>query len=142
MLGRSLATKHRSVMLQLFRYALVGGASNLLAYLIYLLATSLGTAPKTAMTLLYVAGATIGFFGNKNLTFSHRGNFTGSGIRYLIVHAAGYSMNLSFLSIFVDRLGYPHQLVQAVAILVVAIFLFVAFKFFVFPAHHPNSNKP
>lgn len=124
--------RNRSSFFQLFRYALVGLLSNLAGYLAYLLFTSLGSPPKTTMTLLYGVGAAIGFLGNRNLTFSYKGDLLGSGIRYLIVHAFGYFMNLFILFMFVDELGYPHQLVQAIAIFVVAAFLFISFKFFVF----------
>jgi len=81
------------------------------------------------MTLLYGAGAAIGYTVNRNFTFAHNGNVFGSGIRYLITHFLGYLINLFC---FVDRLGFPHQSVQAVAIFVVAGFIFIASKFFVF----------
>lgn len=117
---------------QLVRYAIVGVASNAAGYLVYLLITHLGMPPKAAMSSLYAVGATVGFFGNSALTFAYKGGIIGSGIRYLITHAVGYSMNLTILVIFVDLFGYPHQLVQAIAIFVVAAFLFIAFKYFVF----------
>ena len=84
------------------------------------------------MTILYCVGATIGFIGNRKLTFSHQGNVLGSGLRYLIAHSTGYLINLAILIVFVDQYGYSHQWVQAIAIVVVAGFLFLAFRFFVF----------
>ena len=119
-------------MRQLFRYGLVGVASNAIAYATYLLITSFGVSPKASMTIVYVIGATVGFLGNRTLTFAHQGSVLGAGIRYVIAHSFGYALNLSILIVMVDRLGYAHQLVQAFAILVVAAFLFLAFKFFVF----------
>ncbi|MFA7239950.1 MAG: GtrA family protein [Sulfuricellaceae bacterium] len=119
-------------MLQLVRYGLVGVASNLAIYSIYLLVTYLGVEPKKAMTLLYIVGAFIGFFGNKRWTFSHNGNFNQSVVRYAISHLLGYLLNFFILFTFVDRLGYAHQVVQAVAIIIVAGFLFVLLKFYVF----------
>lgn len=117
---------------QLGRYAMVGLFSNAIGYLIYLLLTSLGLTPKVAMTLLYATSATVSYFGNRRLTFSFAGGLISSGARYLIAHAAGYLLNFAILTVFVDRLGYAHQLVQGIAILIVAVFLFVSFKFFVF----------
>lgn len=117
---------------QLIRYAFVGVVSNATGYLVYLLATHLGVAPKLAMSVLYVVGAAIGFFGNRSLSFSYKGGMVGSGIRYLTVHSVGYLMNLTIMLVFVDNFGYPHQIVQAAAILMVAGFLFIAFKLFVF----------
>lgn len=123
---------------QLVRFALVGVASNTVGYLVYLLLTWLGTTPKATMTLLYLVGASIGFIGNRRLTFGHRGALMNSGLRYLVAHVMGYSLNLAMLLVFVDWLGYPHQWVQAIAICVVAACLFVAFRFFVFPRGDPQ----
>lgn len=117
---------------QFFVYIVVGIASNALGYLVYLLITHLGLAPKLAMTILYGVCATAAFFGNQRLTFSYEGGMIKSGIRYLIAHSAGYLLNLAILVIFVDKLQYPHQLIQAIAIIVVAIYLFVSLKLFVF----------
>jgi uncharacterized membrane protein (GlpM family) len=58
------------------------------------------------------------------------------------VHASGYLCNLAILRVFVDRLGYPHQIVQAVAIFVVAAYLFLAFKMFVFVTPTNAQEKP
>ena len=118
---------------QLFRYGLVGIVSNLAGYSFFLLITYFGIEPKIAMTLLYIVGATIGFIGNRRWAFAHKGALLGSGVRYFIAHLLGYMINLFILLTFVDRLGYSHQRVQAVAIFAVAGFLFVAFKYFVFP---------
>jgi len=120
--------------MQLIRYGVVGVASNLSAYLIYLLITHLGTEPKTAMTLVYLAGATAGFFGNRQWAFEHTGQMRQAMIRYGIAHLLGYSLNFLILHVFVDRLGYAHEWVQAAAIAVVAVFLFVLFRRYVFPA--------
>jgi putative flippase GtrA len=124
--------KNGRTTIQLIRYGLVGLASNLVGYLVYLFITYLGVAPKIAMSVLYVIGATIGFVGNRRLTFAHKGSLFGAGIRYLIAHCIGYALNLSILIFMVDKLGYPHQWVQAAAIFIVAAYLFFAFKFFVF----------
>lgn len=119
-------------MRQLIRYGLVGAASNAAIYCIYLLMTAFGAAPKTAMTIVYLIGGSIGFIGNRKWTFSHRGGTSGAALRYVLAHLSGYLLNYLILFILVDHLGYPHQAVQAAAILIVAGFLFIIFKYFVF----------
>jgi putative flippase GtrA len=120
---------------QLLRYGIVGVASNASMYGVYLLLTYWGIEPKTAMTMVYLFGATLGFFGNKQWTFAHRGDAKRAMLRYVVAHTGGYTLSWVLLYVFVDRLGYPHQWVQAGIIGVVAVFLFVVFKFFVF--HSP-----
>lgn len=119
-------------LLQLIRYGLIGIGSNLAIYLLYLLVTHLGLDPKSAMTVLYISGATVVFFVNRTWTFAHTGALIQAGAKYALMHFFGYLLNLFILFTFVDRLGFPHQVVQAVAIILVAGILFVAFKYFVF----------
>jgi putative flippase GtrA len=111
---------------------MIGIITNFLGYVLYLLITFVGATPKLTMSVLYAAGATINFFANKSLTFSHTGSTMGAGFRYAICYALGYLINFSILAVMVDELGYPHQLVQAVAIFIVAIFLFLGCKYYVF----------
>ena len=118
--------------MQLFRYGVIGLASNVAGYIIYLVITYFGTTPKTAMTILYISGALFGFWGNRKVTFAHDGNIFTAGIRYFIAHTLGYFINFGILVVMVDRLGYPHQWIQGLTIFIVAAFLFLAFKFFVF----------
>lgn len=125
---------------QLVRYAAIGIASNLAGYLVYLLITWLGGEPKLTMTLLYGVGATVSYFANRKLTFAHQGSMLGSGARYVVAHLGGYLINLAMLYALADRMGHPHQLVQAAAIFVVAAYLFVALKFFVFSHIEPAGE--
>ena len=127
-------------MLQLIRYGLVGAVSNLTIYFVYLLITYLGIEPKIAMTLVYIIGASIGFVGNRKWTFTHQGDSFGAAMRYILAHSMGYLLNFLILYTFVDRLGYAHQWVQAVAIIIVAGFLFIVFKYFVFSRKYIENN--
>ena len=122
------------------RYALVGVVSNVCGYGVYLLVTWLGVGPKIAMSILYCAGAGLGFLGNRQWSFGHQGKAWPSLLRYCIAHSIGYGLNFSILYFFVDQMHFRHQLVQAVAILVVAVFLFLSFRFFVFP-EHPRATE-
>src|SRR5262249_17038984 len=109
---------------QLLRYAGVGIVSNLAGYGAYLLFTFVGATPKITMSVLYLVGATVGFLGNSRFTFGWEGSLWGSSIRYVAAHVVGYALNLAMLSYFVDKVGYPHQVVQLVAVALVAAYLF------------------
>ncbi|MDX1922062.1 MAG: GtrA family protein [Alphaproteobacteria bacterium] len=127
----------KATAIQFVRYAMVGLVSNVMGYLIYLLVTYLGMAPKIAMTFLYGVGVTISFFGNRYLVFADGGRLKTTGIKFIAAYLIGYFLNLSLLIVFVDQMGYPHQIVQAIAICVVAVFLFCALKVFVFKKDAP-----
>lgn len=117
---------------RLFRFALVGVASNVLGYAVYLLVTYWFLGPKLAMTILYAMGVIVGFVGNKKFTFRDQSGWWSTGLKYLIAHTLGYAVNFALLYVFVDQMRYPHQIVQAVAILVVAAYMFLALNVFVF----------
>lgn len=118
--------------MQFFIYVVNGLLMNGISYALYLLLISYGFNLKLTITMLYLTNATIGFFSNRNLVFLYKGTLSGSGIRYILTHCLGYFINLSILHIFVNEFGYKHEIVQATAIIIVSIFLFVSFKFFVF----------
>ncbi len=94
----------------------------------------MGVDPKIAVAVLYPIGAIISFFGNKEWTFSYQGHYLPSFRRFINTHVFGYLLNLSLIYYFVDIMGFRHEIIQAIAIFVVAGFLFIAFKLYVFSA--------
>jgi putative flippase GtrA len=133
---------------QLLRYAVVGIGSNVILYLAYLLLTGLGLGHKTAMTVLYLVGILQTFLLNRYWTFADQGKFRGALIRYVIVYLLGYLVNFSGLYIFVDVMGFAHQLIQAVMIFVVAALQFLLQRLWVFkraneiPGYVPRQGNP
>ncbi|WP_010464742.1 GtrA family protein [Pseudomonas mandelii] len=130
----------KKTIIELVRYGVIGLITNFLGYLIYLLITYYGGTPKITMSVLYAVGTAISFISNRKWTFSHDGNLMSAGARYIFAHSLGYALNLSLLIIMVDHLGYPHQWVQVFSIFAVAGFLFLMFKFFVFPKKLINQR--
>ncbi|WP_288254581.1 GtrA family protein [uncultured Hydrogenophaga sp.] len=124
---------------QLLRFSIVGLSANAIGYLLYAGLTYLGLSPQATVGILYPIGALLGYLGNKRLTFGHRGGWWSSGWRYLLVQLIGMGMNLLMLWLFVDVAGVNHHWVQAAAILVVAAYLFVAMRWYVFA---PRSARP
>lgn len=119
---------------QVVRFGVVGLVANGVGFLLYLALTHLGLSPQATVAILYPVGALLGYFGNKQLTFRHRGEWWSSGWRYLLVHSLGMLINLAMLSYFVKVAGFAHQWVQLAAILVVALYVFLAMRWFVFPS--------
>lgn len=125
---------------QFIRYVTVGLVSNGVLFAAYLLLTTVSMGPKLAMTLLYALGVIQTFFFNMRWSFRHGGTHGPAFVRYCASYALGYGLNLAALWVLVDRLGYPHQIVQGIMILALALMLFVLQKFWVFPAKPTASN--
>lgn len=116
---------------QLIRYGIVGILNNIFLYIGYLLITYAGGNEKIAMTTMYATGVVIGYIASYRWTFSQASNRRAL-FRYVQMHVSGYLINLFMLYSLVDLLGYPHQLVQVAAIIVVALFGFFTCKYYVF----------
>ena len=131
----------RKTLGQLLRYGIVGLAANSLGYGLYIGLTYAGFGPKLAMSLLYVLGMLQTFVFNKRWSFRHEGMHGQPFIRYIVTYGIGYLINLLVLFFLVDRLGFPHQIVQAVLIVIIALFLFMLQKFWVFRLENSSLNS-
>jgi putative flippase GtrA len=117
---------------QFTRFVVVGVLSNLVLYFFYILFSTLGMGHKLAMTIMYVIGVAQTFVFNRNWTFAHRGSPGPALRKYLISYALGYILNLFVLWWLVDRLGYPHELVQAAMIILLAVAFFLTQRYWIF----------
>lgn len=126
---------------QFVRFAAVGIISNVLLYLAYLLLTfTFGLEHKVAMTLVYVSGVLLTFLVNRSWSFNHRGFAHTAFGRYVLVYVIGYFLNLALLWLAVDRLNLPHEGVQAAAVVLVAVCMFLLHKYWAFaPSGRSNS---
>ncbi|HPE72087.1 MAG TPA: GtrA family protein [Candidatus Competibacter sp.] len=118
--------------MQSLRFVIVGLTSNLVLYLLYLTLTTFGFGHKTAMTLLYLVGTLQTFIFNQRWTFEHRGVSQSAFVKYIAAYGLGYLFNLFALLLLVDLLRVPHEIVQGILILVLAVLLFLLQKFWVF----------
>lgn len=121
------------------RYLAVGAASNVVLYLLYLLITRVGVEPKTAMTTLFIGGMIQTFVLNKRWTFGNRRFSKAEILKYLVAYCFGYGINLLVLFFFVDVAGYRHEAVQCIAVVVIALMLFLLQKFWVFRTVKPAA---
>lgn len=118
---------------QFIRYAIVGIVSNTIGFLLYLVLTAAGMEHKLAMTILYGVGVAQTFIFNKRWSFQHNGVHGSAFVRYSIAYGLGYAINLIALIVMVDYVGYPHEIVQGVMVISLAVMLFLLQKFWVFP---------
>ena len=126
--------RSRTTPRQLWRYVITGMTANVVFYAGYLLLSGLGVGHKAAMTVTYCTSVLCTFVFNRRWTFGHDGTVTAPLLRYIAIYAIGYVVNLAALSALVDVAGLPHAIVMAALIVISAGLLFLAQKFWVFPA--------
>ena len=117
---------------QLLRFGVVGLISNITLYIFYLLLTEFAFGPKVSMTTAFAFGVLQTFFFNKRWTFKHRSYLQQTFVKYVVTYGLAYSLNLLALLFFVDQLGYPHHLVQGIAVVALAVMLFTTLRVWVF----------
>lgn len=117
---------------QFAKYVVVGLASNALGYSCYLIITSIGVGSELGMTLVYTSACMVSFFFNKRWTFADPTRSRMLLPRYVFIQIIGYLTNLLLLLVLYRRYGFPHQWVQLLAFVVVAVELFLLSKYFVF----------
>lgn len=125
---------------ELTRWMIVGTVVNALLYGVYLGLTAWMLGPRAAMTVVYVAGVLLGFVGHRRWSFGHRGRLEPALVRYLGAYLLGYLLNLAGLQFGIEYLQWPHQLVQGVMVVVVALSMFVMQKYFVFARRYGHSR--
>jgi putative flippase GtrA len=119
---------------QFVRFAGIGLVSNGFLYVVYLGLTAAEVGPKAGMTLVYAMGLLQTFVFNRRWTFGYEGAGGSALLRYGLVYAAGYVLNLAALEICVTRFHLAHQVVQLIAIPLVAVFTFLMQRSWVFRA--------
>jgi putative flippase GtrA len=117
----------------LYRYSVVGLLNNAWGYFLYLFVTWLGMDPRLAVSMFYPVAAVSAYFAHAKYSFNYQMGVTSAKFRFVIAQIIGYLVNVTMLSVLVERFGYPHQIVQAAAIFVIAGVLFFLFRFYVFP---------
>jgi putative flippase GtrA len=136
-------SRRRHALVQFSRYAIVGLVSNAVLFVLYLVLTGLGLGHKLSMTVCFIIGVTQTFLFNKNWTFSYRFDLRGSFLRYWVGYLSAYVINLIILFVFVDYMRLPHQAVQGVTIVLLALYLFLLQKIWVFrDSPRREQNRP
>ena len=94
--------------------------------------TGFGLKPVVVVSILYPIALLISFVSHRQHSFQYAGGFRGPLVRYLIVQAMGYLLNISLMILLADRLGVPHQLAQLFNIFLAGGLLYFFMRYFVF----------
>ena len=66
------------------------------------------------------------------VTFASTDRGSASGVRFLAMSLAGYTLNLALLTVLVDAAGLPHQIAQLFSLGLIALVMFHMLGRFVF----------
>ena len=92
------------------------------------------------MTLLYPVGIMIGYVANRSWSYQSARPHQAAAPRYVMAYAAGYLVQLLFLTFLHNGFGAPHQFAQFFAIGATAVFLYAALNYWVFPKEGASAQ--
>ena|SRR6185295_6187997 len=127
-------------MSQLLIFCLVGAVNTFFGLaVIFALKYWGGMHDGWANAIGYAAGMTLSFALNKTITFAHRGDLPRSALRFAIVQAVAYLLNLATVFALLGA-GLNSYLAQSAGILPYTAAGFLGAKYFAFRRTPPAAN--
>jgi putative flippase GtrA len=128
----SVALKRPANWLQLAKFCTVGASGYVVNLAVYATLLAVGVHYLPAAVCSFLVAVTNNYVWNRVWTFRHqRGHLVFQGFRFLLVSTVALAANLAFLSALV-ALGVPKLPAQAIAIVLVTPWNFVANKLWSF----------
>ena len=123
------------------RFILVGGVNTVVAYLLFLgFEVALGGRYLLSLILSYVVATLLAFVLHRRFTFgvSGREGLLTDFVRFESVYVVMFAVNAALLPLFIEVVGWPSWLAQAVIVLITTVGSYLAHKFFTF-TRRPSS---
>lgn len=130
---------YQSLLFKLTKYAIVGGVSNGLLYLLYIGFTYLVTLqPVVASSLVFFIGIGVTYLGNAFWAFDRKKTHAHTMPRYIACYFFGYLVQIGTLAALTELLGLPHLFAQLVGMGGAAVTIFLLLNFWVFKNQKPS----
>jgi putative flippase GtrA len=118
---------------QLMRFAAVGASGYVVNLAVYSLALAANVEYRAAATAAFVVALVNNFAWNRFWTFRDvNGRLRGQAFRFVVVSVAAFVVSLGVLSVLVRDAGVDKLIAQAIAIVAVTPFSFLANKLWSF----------
>ena len=119
---------------QKFRFVLVGAANTVFGYLLFAgLLLAVGDEFYAFVGVVsHLVATTVSFELNRSYVFGSRNRAWGEYLRFQMTCTLVLAMNLALLVAFVELLGWPVLVAQAVCLCFVAVSSYIGHKYFSF----------
>lgn len=134
-----MAVRQNRTLLELTRFAIVGGLNTLVGFTVILGAKFfLDFADVAANALGYAVGLLVSLLLNSRWTFGYTGPVLGIVVPFLLAFALSYLANVAVLLSFIKLLQVNSYLSQAAGVLSYTVCFYLLSKFGVFQSHDPD----
>ena len=114
----------------LYRYGLVGIASNLAVYCIFIALIWGAIPPIWATAICYVIGLSISYLANRRWSFESTADHRSDLLRFLLAYGAGFAATLGFISVL--TLFLRPEIAQVINIGLTAMVIYICLQLFGF----------
>jgi putative flippase GtrA len=117
----------------MLRFLIVGGSNTLVGFAVIILAVRVfGLNDLAANAIGYLVGFLWSFALNRRWTFRHSGEPTAALLRYALVCAVAYALNVIVLIGVRSALPSAHILAQMAAVITYSVVAYYGSRYFVF----------
>jgi len=118
---------------QIFKYGSVGIVTNALGYIIYIaVANLLGINPPVAAIISGLLVISLSFYLNKRFSFDNNNKSIGLAVNYFILYGIAILFHSLIVFIFSNILGFAHEIIAGINIILISCSLFLIQKFLLF----------
>jgi putative flippase GtrA len=123
-------------MIKIIKFAVAGGSTTLLTYLVYAGLVLAGVNYQAALVWEYFVGIVCGYLMQRFWTFKVRANLMTSFAKYLILYFFIFFINSWMLKYLVEKKEFDSLISQACCLIVLAVFSFFIQKKVVFTSNN------
>ena len=118
---------------QIIKYSSVGMVTNIIGYILYIVFSNLmGMPPPVASILAGFMVIGISYYFNKRFTFTSQNNGVVQAMKYYLLYFSAILLHSATIFIFSSILGFAHEIVAGISLVVLSCLLFLIQKFYFF----------
>ena len=118
---------------QIIKYGSVGFVTNALGYMVYIvIANIIGVSPPLAAIISGFLVISLSFYLNKRFSFGNNSKSISMAVNYYILYVSAILFHSFIIFIFSNVLGFAHEIIAGISIILISCSLFLIQKFLLF----------
>ena len=118
---------------QIIKYSSVGMLTNSIGYILYIVISNfIGINPPIAAIVSGFMVIGISYLLNTRFTFKSKNKGLFDAINYFLLYVSAILLNSLIIFIFSNMLGFAHEIIAAISLVIISCSLFLIQKFLLF----------
>ena len=118
---------------QIIKYSSVGMLTNIIGYILYIVISNIiGINPSIAAILSGFTVIGISYLLNTRFTFKSKNKGLVGAVKYFLLYICAILLQSLIIFIFSGILGFAHEIIAAISLIIISFSLFLIQKFYFF----------